>query len=196
MQYFKGTENSRLTKFLVEKIVDFKYQEFTNEKEALLFEKKEIKNYKPRYNVLLLDDKTYSYLKLTIQNNEIKLIPVYRNKTIFRNENKTAFFGPFPPLAAIRDLRKFIYSEFIFNPDKMYKERDKAKLEDIFIKISDFLSLNIDKSINFLNQEIQKHSENLSFEIAEKLDKVIFKADHRECSRERKKFIRDVKILL
>ncbi|MHB8282324.1 MAG: GIY-YIG nuclease family protein, partial [bacterium] len=64
-QYFSNKKTDIKTKHLVSKIKDFETIVVNNEVEAFLLENNLIKNYKPKYNISLKDDKTYPYLKIT-----------------------------------------------------------------------------------------------------------------------------------
>ena len=64
--YFNKEQQSDKTRLLVTKIRDIRYVVVKTEEDALLLENNLIKRYKPRYNVLLKDDKTYPYIKVTL----------------------------------------------------------------------------------------------------------------------------------
>ena len=63
-QYFTGTHDTKTTR-LVSEIVDFEYIITSSEVEAFILELNLIKQYDPKYNILLKDDKTYPYLQIT-----------------------------------------------------------------------------------------------------------------------------------
>lgn len=95
--YFHGAHNAKTTK-LVSEIADFDYVITSSELEAFVLEINMIKEYDPKYNIMLTDDKTYPYIALT---NEIhpRLI-VTRNK---RRKNEARYFGPYPNVKAARN---------------------------------------------------------------------------------------------
>jgi len=64
--YFTGTHQDNKTRELVEKIKDFDYIITNNEEEALILESNLIKKYKPKYNIMLKDDKKYPFIKITL----------------------------------------------------------------------------------------------------------------------------------
>ena len=66
--YFHGQHNNKTTK-LVSNIVDFEYIVTPSEKEAFILEYNLIKKYKPRFNIMFMDDSSYPYLRLTIEKN-------------------------------------------------------------------------------------------------------------------------------
>ena len=91
--YFVGAHNYKTTK-LVSNIVDFEYIVTATEKEALLLEYNLIKKHAPKYNIMFMDDKSYPYIKLTIE--KVPTLKVVRN-TI---DKKAEYFGPFPDSSA------------------------------------------------------------------------------------------------
>ncbi|MPM07708.1 UvrABC system protein C [bioreactor metagenome] len=91
---------------LVSKIVDIRYIVVNSEEDALLLENNLIKKYKPRYNVLLKDDKTYP--SICVQNEYFPR--VYKTRKIIRNGS--SYYGPYshlPSMYALLDLIKHLY---------------------------------------------------------------------------------------
>ena len=104
--YFNKEQISRKTTLLVSKICDIKYVVVKTEQDALLLENNLIKRYKPRYNVLLKDDKTYPSIAVT---NEF-LPRIF--KTRQRDRRGATYYGPFshlPTMYALLDLCKTLY---------------------------------------------------------------------------------------
>lgn len=99
--YFTGAHDGK-TQRLVREIVDFEYIVTTSEIEALILEMNLIKKYDPKYNVLLKDDKTYPYLKVTAERHP-RLI-VTRNV----KKDKGKYFGPYPNVIAARETKKLL----------------------------------------------------------------------------------------
>ncbi len=95
------------TSLLKEKIASFDTILTNTEKEALILESNLIKRHRPRYNVILRDDKRYPCLRLNIKN-------PYPNLTIARKIKKdgTLYFGPFPSAGAVRETLKLIHKTF------------------------------------------------------------------------------------
>ena len=84
-QYFSNKKTDIKTEHLVSKIKSFETIVVNNEVEAFLLENNLIKNYKPKYNINLKDDKTYPYLKITKNNSNPARTHKLNNKN---NENK------------------------------------------------------------------------------------------------------------
>ena len=107
--YFVGSHNYKTTK-LVSQIDDFETIVTTSEKEALLLEFNLIKQYRPRFNIMFMDDKSYPYLKLSTD--KAPMLSVVRNI----KDRKAEYFGPFPDSGAAyqtKDLiNPFIYKLF------------------------------------------------------------------------------------
>lgn len=104
--YFNKEQQSRKTAMLVSKIRDIKYIVVNTEEDALLLENNLIKRYKPRYNVLLKDDKTYPSICVT---NEY-FPRIFKTRNILRNGS--TYYGPYshrPTLNALLELIKNLY---------------------------------------------------------------------------------------
>lgn len=104
--YFNNEQQSRKTALLVSKIRNITYTVVNSEEDALLLENSLIKQYKPRYNVLLKDDKTYPYIAIS---NEY-LPRVF--KTRHRERRGATYYGPYshlPTMYALLDLCQRLY---------------------------------------------------------------------------------------
>ena len=99
--YFAGA-NDQKTQRLVQEIVDFEYIVTSSEMEALILEMNLIKKYDPKYNILLKDDKSYPYLKIT---NERHPRLIITRKVI---KDKARYFGPYPNVLAARETKKLL----------------------------------------------------------------------------------------
>lgn len=90
-QYFQNSNRLDLkTKAMVEKIVRFEYIITDSEYEALILECNLIKEYNPRYNIIFRDDKTYPFIKITIQEEYPRILKVRMVK-----KDKNLYFGPY-----------------------------------------------------------------------------------------------------
>ena len=104
--YFNKEQTSNKTRMLVSRIADIRYIVVNTEEDALLLENNLIKKYKPRYNVLLKDDKTYP--SICVQNEYFPR--VFSTRKIVRNGS--VYFGPYshiPSMNAVLDLIKHLY---------------------------------------------------------------------------------------
>ena len=104
--YFNKNHEPGKTRVLVSKIVDIRYIVVNSEEDALLLENNLIKKYKPRYNVLLKDDKTYP--SICVQNEYFPRI--FKTRKIIRNGS--SYYGPYsylPSMYALLDLIKHLY---------------------------------------------------------------------------------------
>ncbi len=104
--YFNREHGPGKTRVLVSKIADIRYIVVNTEEDALLLENNLIKKYKPRYNVLLKDDKTYP--SICIQNEYFPRI--FKTRRIIRNGS--TYYGPYshlPSMYAVLDLIKHLY---------------------------------------------------------------------------------------
>ena len=99
--YFTGSHD-RKTQRLVSEIVDFETIITSSDIEALILELHLIKQYDPKYNVMLKDDKSYPYLKITAERHP-KLIITRRVKN-----DKGKYFGPYPHATAATETKKLL----------------------------------------------------------------------------------------
>ena len=92
-QYFlkRNKQNSYMTNILIQEINDFEYIITKDEKDALILESNLIKKYKPKYNILLIDDKGHRFIRIMLTQNkiDIKLVRLFK-------QDKASYFGPFP----------------------------------------------------------------------------------------------------
>lgn len=104
--YFSKEHQPGKTRVLVSKIADIRYIVVNSEEDALLLENNLIKKYKPRYNVLLKDDKTYP--SICVQNEYFPR--VFKTRRIIRNGS--SYYGPYshsPSMHAVLDLIKHLH---------------------------------------------------------------------------------------
>ena len=128
--YFSKEHENRKTAILVSKIWDIKYTVVNTEEDALLLENNLIKEWNPRYNILLKDGKTYPSIVVT---NEF-LPRIFQTRKI--NKKFGTYFGPYshvPTMYALLDLIKNLYPlrrchEFI-TPESIEKGKHKECLE-------------------------------------------------------------------
>lgn len=183
--YFTGSHNGK-TQRLVANIVDFEYIVTSSNMEALILECNLIKKHMPRYNVLLKDDKTFPYLKIT--NETHPRLEVTRRVL----KDKAKYFGPYPNSYAAQQTKKLL--------DRMYplrkcgvmpkevclyyhmgqclapceKEVPKSAYEEITQSISSFLNGGHDAVKKDLQKKMQEAAEELYFERAKELrDQII-----------------------
>lgn len=175
--YFHGAHNAKTTT-LVSEICDFNYVITKSELEALVLEINMIKEYDPKYNIMLTDDKTYPYIALT---NEL-----HPRLLVTRNQRKKSFakyYGPYPNVKAARatvDLLNRIYPlRKCYNIPKkecLYYHmnqclgpcifKDKLDYSDYKLKINRFLNGDAKEVIDSLRDKMQIASNNLEFEKA------------------------------
>lgn len=128
--YFSKEHQSAKTRILVSKIADIRYIVVNTEEDALLLENNLIKKYKPRYNVLLKDDKTYP--SICISNEYFPRI--FKTRKIIRNGS--TYFGPYshiPSMVAVLELIKKLYSirtcTLALTPENIQANKFKVCLE-------------------------------------------------------------------
>lgn len=106
--YFKQSHlQSVKTQFLVKNIYDLELIITGNELEALILECNLIKKYRPKYNILLKDDKTYPYLKLTMSETYPRLVITRR---VIKDGSK--YYGPYTNVTSLRETLKLLRKIF------------------------------------------------------------------------------------
>lgn len=156
--------------------------ETRNEAEAILLEARLIKKYQPRYNILLKDDKSYPYIRLS--NHEYPRIVKHRGT----QHKGDLYFGPFPSAGAVRETISLLQRAFLLRPcsDNIFKNRSRPCLEYQikrcsapcvgYVSEEEYGRL-IQQARNFLegksrevqeqiHAEMQRHSEAMEFEKA------------------------------
>lgn len=185
-QYFQNSaKHSIKTQVMVSKIADFDYIVCDSEMEALVLESNLIKENKPRYNILLKDDKHYPYIKITVKEKYPRMLYVRRI------ENDGAkYFGPYPSgysiketMELLKDIFKLPHCKKVF-PRDMYKERPclyysmnrcsgvcqggirDTEYRKLIKNIIRFLDGKDEEVIQSLTDEMKEASDNLEFERA------------------------------
>ena len=187
--YFVGSHNYKTTK-LVSQIDDFETIVTTSEKEALLLEFNLIKQYRPRFNIMFMDDKSYPYLKLS--KDKAPMLSVVRNI----KDKKAEYFGPFPnsgaayqtkdllnrlfPLRKCNTMPKKVCLYYHIHECLGYCESfvDETTKEDMIKKVRKFLKGDTSAIIKKLTDEMNEASENLNFEKAKEKYDLIQSIEH------------------
>lgn len=113
--YFTGSHDAK-TQRLVSEIEDFEYIVTSSDIEALILELNLIKKHDPKYNIMLKDDKTYPYIKITAERHP-RLIITRKVK-----KDKGKYFGPYPNAYAASETKKLL--------DRLYPLRKCQTLPD------------------------------------------------------------------
>ena len=128
IQYFRKTDKTARIENMVSLIDDFEYIITDTEDEALILECTLIKKYKPKFNVLLKDDKTYPYIKVGEKNGR-PLIQLTRNLV----KDGSKYYGPYPSVWSAKEMIKYIkdiYMSILNRPflDESLKKEEKEKI--------------------------------------------------------------------
>ncbi len=188
--YFAKEHESRKTRVLVTRIADIRYIVVNTEEDALLLENNLIKKYRPRYNVLLKDDK--SYPSICVSNEYFPR--VFKTRKLIRDGS--TYFGPYshvPSMMAMLELIKRLYPlrtcNLALTPENIAAGKFKVCLEyhiknckgpcigaqshEEYMKkiaeIREILKWNTQSISNALMEEMQKLAEELRFEEAQKV---------------------------
>ena len=124
--YFRASGLTTKTMALVGRIHAIEVTITGSEREALLLEQNLIKQYKPPYNILLRDDKSYPYIYLSTDHEHPRL-SIHRG----RKTGKGQYFGPYPSAAAVRDSLSWLQKVFRVRQceDSYYKGRSRPCLQ-------------------------------------------------------------------
>ena len=187
-QYFRKTNKTERIKKMVSLIDHFEYIVVDNEAEALILECNLIKNNRPKFNVLLKDDKTYPYIKIDLKSD---YPGVFITRRLINDGSK--YFGPYANPGAAKEMVSFIKERFKIHNCRTLKERtrpclnyhinrclapcmgyvSKEEYRKQIDEITDLLEGKTDKLIKELNNEMNEASKKLDFEKAADLrDKI------------------------
>lgn len=129
-QYFQKNNKSARIEKMVTLIRDISYIVTHNEVEALVLECNYIKEFNPKFNVMLKDDKSYPYIKVTIKD-KYPVVFVTRNK----KEDKALYFGPYTNVTAVREVLATIKQIFPLKRCKYNLEKKKLKQPCLYYHI-------------------------------------------------------------
>ncbi len=180
-QYFRKTNKTPRIEKMVSLIDHFEYIVVGSEDEALILECNLIKKYRPKFNVLLKDDKTYPYIKVDVKSDYPS---VFMTRKIANDGAK--YFGPYPNVGSAKEMVSFIKEKFQIRQCKNFKNQDRACLnyhikkclapcmgyvsKEEYKKQIDQICLlldgKIDSIIKKLEEEMKEYSKNLEFEKA------------------------------
>ena len=175
--YFRGSHDTK-TEALVSEIVDFEFIVTESNIEALLLEINLIKENKPKYNIMLKDDKSYPFIKITNER--------YPRLIITRQVKKDGglYFGPYPDVGAANEIKRLLDRIFPFRkctnpPSKVcfyyhlgqcmahtVCHKDEAYFKGMAQEVSDFLKGQDDKIIDELKFKMNTAAQNMEFERA------------------------------
>ena len=180
-QYFRKNNKTARIEKMVSFIDHFEYIVVGSEDEALILECNLIKKYRPKFNVLLKDDKTYPYIKVDVKSDYPS---VFMTRKIQNDGAK--YFGPYPNVNAAKEMVNFIKEKFQIRQCKNFRNQDRACLnyhikkclapcmkfvsKEEYRKQIDQICLlldgKIDSIIKNLQEEMNIYSMNLEFEKA------------------------------
>ena len=175
--YFRGSHDTK-TEALVSEIVDFEFIVTESNIEALLLEINLIKENKPKYNIMLKDDKSYPFIKITNER--------YPRLIITRQVKKDGglYFGPYPDVGAANEIKRLLDRIFPFRkctnpPSKVcfyyhigqcmahtICKKDEAYFKSMAQEVSDFLKGQDDKIIYDLKDKMTAAARAMEFERA------------------------------
>lgn len=123
--YFRKNVDSLKTERLVKQIDHIEFTLTETETEALLLEHNYIKQYRPRYNVLMRDDKSYPYIQLTRE--KYPKVAVYRGK----KNNHDDYFGPYPNAYVVKEILSLLQKLFPIRQckDSFFRNRSRPCLQ-------------------------------------------------------------------
>lgn len=187
--YFRKTDKTERIKKMVSQILYFEYIVVENEAEALILECNLIKKNRPKYNVLLKDDKTYPYIKIDVKSD-------FPNVIITRRmiNDGSKYFGPYANPGMAKEMLDFIKQKYKIRQCKKFKSTVRPCLnyqikrclapcvgyiskEDYKKQIDEIIDLlegKTDKILKKLDEEMKQASSKLNFEEAAYIrDKII-----------------------
>ena len=124
--YFNNPDERSQIQFLVRRVADVETLVTSNNKEALILENNLIKQYKPRYNIRLKDDKSYLSIKVTTQHAWPR---IFTTRKIVKDGNR--YFGPFASAVAARETLDIVEKHFLLRncTENNFKNRSRPCLQ-------------------------------------------------------------------
>jgi len=122
-QYFRKNNKTKRIENMAHTVDHFEYIVTDNEAEALILECNLIKENRPKFNVLLKDDKTYPYIKIDVKSEYPSVIVT---RKILNDGAK--YFGPYANPGAAREMLNFIRERFKIRQCRNFKSKDRACL--------------------------------------------------------------------
>lgn len=179
--YFRKTNKTQRIQNMVALIDHFEYIVVDNETEALILECNLIKKNRPKFNVLLKDDKTYPYIKINVKDD---FPNVYVTRRILNDGAK--YFGPYASAGSAKEMVDFIKEKFKIRQCKSFKYKDRACLnyhikkcmapcmgyiskEEYREQINQIISIldgNLNGILKELEEQMNEASKNMEFEKA------------------------------
>ena len=179
--YFRKTNKTERIKRMVSLIDHFEYIVVDNEAEALILECNLIKKNRPKFNVLLKDDKTYPYIKIDVKSD---FPGVYITRRVINDGSK--YFGPYANPGAAKEMVDFIKQKYKIRQCRNFKERTrpclnyhikrcmapcmgyvtKEEYRKQIDEIIDLLEGKTEKILKELDEKMKLASEKLDFEQA------------------------------
>ncbi|MEA1960895.1 MAG: excinuclease ABC subunit UvrC [Bacillota bacterium] len=121
--YFQSADSLHpKVRAMMARVEDFEYTVTSSEVEALILENNLIKSYQPRYNILLRDDKTYPYLKITAE--AYPRICIVREK----KDQESRYFGPFTDVGSLKETVRLLKGIFPLRSCTTFHERQRPCL--------------------------------------------------------------------
>jgi excinuclease ABC subunit C len=120
--YLRGGDGRAHVQFLMRGVTDFETLVTQNEKEALILENNLIKQYKPRYNIRLKDDKSYLSIKVTLQHPWPRILAT---RKIVKDGSR--YFGPYSSAASARETLDVIEKHFLLRTCTDYNFKNRAR---------------------------------------------------------------------
>lgn len=175
--YFRGSHDTKTTA-LVSEIADFEFIVTESNIEALLLEINLIQENKPRYNIMLKDDKSYPFIKISNERHPRLMITRQVRK------DGGQYFGPYPDVAAANQTLKLLERLYPFRKCKLPENKyclyyhlgqclahgeqmpSRKDYAQMATEVSQFLTGNDDKIVRQLQEKMQIAASNLEFEKA------------------------------
>ena len=189
--YFRKTNKTERIKKMVSLIDHFEYIVVDNEAEALILECNLIKKNRPKFNVLLKDDKTYPYIKIDVKSD---FPNVFITRRLVKDGSK--YFGPYANPGSAKEMLDFIKRKYMIRQCRSFKSNTRACLNYhikrcmapcIGLVSKEDYRKQIDEIIDLLEGKTDKIVKDLKVQIKEAADKLDF---------EKAAYLRDKKIAI
>ena len=168
-EYLEGALNSYKTKKMMSKVASLDFIVTKNEKEALLLEQELIKKHHPYYNILLLDDKKYPFIVVSLKKHKLEIA----TRFYYKQTKNSFYYGPLPTGYGSKVLKNFLIRECLFKDGLPIENNSISFWKEQYNYAKLILSSSNQFILKKLKHQLNWAIENEQFEIAKEIHETL-----------------------